>query len=446
MRSCRGSGIPLYFFSLIIPVLFLFPLLSSAEDNPSASMTLDDAYRLAIANHETVRIAGEGVVQAESNLDKAISKMLPNLTAEGAYTVYTEKKMSGTLAVQPDNATRVDLKLTQPIYSGGKEWTARRQARLLLQKSKEGLGYSRETIIRNTANAYYNVLKAEKDLEIKKAALNRAGERSKVAAARFKVGEVTRSAVLRADAETAGAEAEVIKAESNLIDAKNLFKRTVGIEGDVSLAEPAPQSPLSDDISGLVSKAVESRKDYKQSVLEEKNASEGIKYARGGFAPSLKLEGLYSHKDQNPQTTFFIENSTSASIILTYPIFEGGLRKAELTEAKSKFREAEQRRIGLKKDIEIEVRDAFNNVEYLRSVIESYKKQVSFAEEDYKMVFEQFKFGLATTVDVIDADTTLISAQRSLMNATYDYQLSILELKYRVGVLLDETVKTAANK
>jgi outer membrane protein TolC len=80
-------------------------------------------------------------------------------------------------------------------------------------------------------------------------------------------------------------------------------------------------------------------------------------------------------------------------------------------------------------------------MEAAMAVIESYRKQLSFAEEDYKMVFEQFKFGLATTVDVIDSDATLISAERSLMNGTYDFQLAILELKHSVGLLLEEYVE-----
>ena len=98
--------------------------------------------------------------------------------------------------------------------------------------------------------------------------------------------------------------------------------------------------------------AFERRKDYRQRVLEEKAAGEGITYAKGNFKPQLRLEGLYSWKEQNPQTTFFQQDSMSASVVLTYPIFEGGLRVAELSEARSRFREAELRRLSLKRDIE----------------------------------------------------------------------------------------------
>jgi outer membrane protein TolC len=103
----------------------------------------------------------------------------------------------------------------------------------------------------------------------------------------------------------------------------------------------------------------------------------------------------------------------SASIVLTYPIFEGFLRGPSSRSAQQ-VEEAELRGSALKGH-RGRGEDAYNNVESVKAVIDSYRKQPRFAEEDYRMVFEQFKYGLATTVDVIDADTVLISAQRSLM-------------------------------
>ncbi len=445
-RPGPGGGPLFYLLTVLFAASFLFyPACSSAAED----LTLDEVCRMAIANHEAVRIAVEGVSQAETNLGKATSRLLPNFTAEGSFTRYSESKRSSTgLVLQPDDSTGVNLKLTQPLYSGGKEWSFRRQAQMLIEKSRDGLELSKESVVRLAARAYFGVLKAAKEVEIKTAALKRAVERRKVAAARFKVGEVTRSAVLRAEAEVAGAEAELTRAGANLTDAKSLLKRVTGTgEKEITVAEPEALPPVEGEIEALVTKAFEARLDYKQSLLDQKVASEGISYAKGNFLPSLRLEGLASYREQNPETSFLLKESVSASVVLTYPIFEGFLRRSELSEARSKLREAELRRLGLKRDIEVEVRDAYNNVESVKAVIDSYKKQLEFAEEDYKMVFEQFKYGLATTVDVIDADTVLISAQRSLMNSTYDLELSKVELRYSLGVLLDDLRlnNTAAN-
>lgn len=406
------------------------------------TLSLAEAYKLAVENNENVLLATEGVAQAESTMDKAISTLLPKITAESRYTRYNDKKTAGSFTTQPEESVGVDLKLTQPLYTGGIEWSARRQARLLIERTNTGVRYAREAVILRTSEAYFRVLKAIKDLDIKKAALKRAVERKKVAEARFRVGEVTKSAVLRAEAEAAGAEAALIKAGSAVTDSRNALKRVLGVSedlGEVELTEPEIRLDTNMALDDFLKTAYEKRLDFRQSVLTQKISEEGIVYARGNFLPSLKLEGLYSWKDQDPETTFFQKESVSASLIFSYPLFEGGLRKAELDEARSRLREAELRKTALRRDIEVEVREAFNSMESVKAALESYRKQLSFAEEDYKMVFEQFKYGLATTVDTIDADSTLVSAQSSLSSSIYDLQFAVIVLKWRSGTLLDDS-------
>jgi outer membrane protein len=400
-------------------------------------LTLDEAYALALKAHESIAIAVEDVAQAEGTLGKATSLLLPRVTADAGYTVYSGEKGIGTYVLQPEDAASVVLKISQPIYSGGKEWAARRQAAHSLESAREGLEAAREAVILSTASAYYGVLKAGREAGIKDAALKRAVERSKVAAARFRVGDATKAAALRAEAEAAGAEAELIKASKALVDANDALRRLVMTDEDIAVAAPEPSAQGLPTADALVARAAESRRDLRQSALSVKSAEAGVSYAMGGFMPTFKAEGSYTWRDQNPETTFFLEDSVSASLIMSLPLFEGGLTWSDVKEARGKLREAELKRQWLRRDIEVEVRKAYNGVEALRSAIEAYAKQREFAAENYRMVFEQFKNGLATTVDVLDADSVLVSSESSLMNATYDLEVSILKLKYSAGVLME---------
>lgn len=425
--------------ALLMAALMLFAFSSPSGAGVSKRVvTLAEAYRLAIENHEYVRMAGEGVNQADANYDKALSQLLPRLNAEGSYTAYSKEVKSGTFTIQPDDTSRVDVKLTQPLYSGGREWAARRQAIKTLEKMRLGAAGAQEAVMRSTARAYFGALKAGKDVEIKKAALKRAEERRKVSEARLKVGDITKAAVLRAEAVVAGAEADMTKADGELVNARNLLKRLVGVPDDFDLVEPPMMLMLAPSHEEAVKAAYVKRLDYRQSALEKGVAEEGVDYAKSGYYPSLRLEGVYSWKEQNPRTTFFQQESIYGAVVLSFPIFEGGLRIAEVSEARSKLRDADLKRLALKRDIELQITEAINRMNTAKAIIESYKKQAAFAEEDYKMVFEQFKHGLATTVDIIDADASLISAQSSFMNSTYDYELSKLEYKAVIGALLEE--------
>jgi len=402
-------------------------------------LTLQDAYRLAIERHEAVRIAEEGLYQFEQSKKKAVSNILPTFSIDAGYTKYSGEKASTFTVIQPDYSYNYSLRLTIPVYRGGREWSALRQAKYLLESGEKRLLVTRESIAMEVARAYYGVLKVEREIEIKEADLKRAEERRRVAQARFNVGEVTKAVVLRAEAELAGIQAELTGAKRDLLVAQERLARLVGLPPGFKVVEPPQKVLPPGGVEDHIKTAIERRSDYLQSKAEVEIAREGIQYARGGFMPTLKLDGVYAWRDQDPiSPAFFNKESVFATLTLSFPLYEGGLRMAEVREAESKLRESEYRSMDIYKRIEVEVREAFYNLEAIDSALEFYKKQVSFAEENYNTVFKQFSYGLATNVDVIDANSTLVKAQMSLVNSTIDLQLAILELKRRMGVLLDE--------
>ncbi|MBI3397858.1 MAG: TolC family protein [Deltaproteobacteria bacterium] len=425
-------------FSFYCLLLIAYCLLSSVVFAGEKTITLTDAWQSAISTYETLMLSQEDVYQSEKGIDKAISQILPTLTADANYTKYSESKKN----LQPDNSTSYDIKLSQSLYSGGKEWSLWRQAKKKTESSKHSLEATREGIMLNVSQAYYLVLKAEKIVDIKEASLRRVKEQRRVATTRFQVGEVTKAIVLRAEADAAGAEAELANAKKDLLVAKDKLARLIVVSEEFKVVDPNIQAIPDANLDKFISLSLEKRQDYIQSKLDEEVADEGITYAWGNFLPSLKLEGVYSKREQDTKTAFFNDESMYAGITFTYPLFEGGLRKAEIDEAKSKKRQAEFKKMGKRKDIELEVREAFHNLEAFGSVIESNKRQVSFAEENYTMVFKQFTYGLSTNVDVIDANTILVSSQSNLINATYDFQMAILELKKKVGILLEDMMPT----
>jgi len=69
-------------------------------------------------------------------------------------------------------------------------------------------------------------------------------------------------------------------------------------------------------------------------------------------------------------------------------------------------------------------------------VLDALSDQVTFAGFNYEAVLKQFRFGLANSVDVVDANTSLVTAERQLSDARYTYQLAILKLNRTQGLFL----------
>ncbi len=433
------SIISVFFLALVLLMAAAGPSAAAEDGKPKVpALTLEEAYRRAVLGHENVQIAGEDVAIARTGVRKADSSFLPTITAEGSYQKYSSTKRVSGFLLQPDNSREFSLIVSQPLFSGGASWHGRKAAVLSLKKSEQGRKAAGENIMLDTARAFFGVLKALKEVEIQEAGLKRSKERREVAAARYEVGETTRSDLLRAESEVAGAEAALISAKSALRNARSLFRRFVPIEGDFTLEDPGISAEAGLTPEELVRTAYKNRLDLTETELDREIAEMGVKQAWAGFLPKLRVDGLYARRERDPTTSFLLKESISATFVVTYPLFEGGLRVAEMGEARARKRIEGLRLRSLKKDIVVQVRQAYNNVREKEAVIKSLERQLKFARENYRMVFEQFKSGVATNVDVTDANTELLTADRSLKNARFDLELSVVELKYAVGTLHKE--------
>jgi outer membrane protein len=135
---------------------------------------------------------------------------------------------------------------------------------------------------------------------------------------------------------------------------------------------------------------------------------------------------------------------------LTFPLFEGGLRQAETQEAMARKRQAEYTLSDLKKSIGVDVENAYLDYIAQKGILKSSGDQVAFARDNYNAVSKQFDFGLAQSIEVMDANTVLVTAETQFIQALYNYQQSVIRLKRVTGTLLqsisDASVKNATIK
>ncbi len=425
----------------------------AVEDNKKIGLM--EAWQMALGNHEAVAVAKESSVQSSLDISRAYSQVLPSLKADGSYTRYTEERSSSAgFSLQPEDSYRVELRLYQPIYSGGRAKSTLRQAKKMHFSAELGVDGAREEVLIMTARAYYGLLQAGKAVSIVTASLERLEEQLRVASTRLKIGLGTRADLLRAESELAERAADLVEAKGYRRDAENLFRRVTGIEAvdDINLPvdiDPADEVAFFERLTlkiDLVIKdalalAFKSRDDYRQSVLAEGVAEDGIKYARGAYLPTVSIEGVHVMRGQTPETSFFLDEATYGVLNVSVPIFEGGLRRADLSKARSRKRQAELTRTTLRRDIELELRGIYNDMATTKSRVGAYSKQFEFAKLNYETVFKQYEHGLADSVELIDGETLLASAELKLANAGFAYKLSIIEVAGSLGTLLDELLE-----
>jgi outer membrane protein len=403
--------------------------------------SLEDLYRLALKNSEKVRITEENIRIAEAGKDKAVAGLLPRLSAFGGYVAYTDNRYamtaSGPTVTQPDGAKTWGVKLDQTLYVNGREFKNLAISRDNLQKSRYDLDAVREDYLLVVSFAFYDVLKAKKALEIADANLERLKKYRDAAATRLRIGEVTKTVLLRAEGERSGALSDQIKAGNALALAKAVLARVVGISGEYSLKEDQPGEVQAAALNDLQATAEKNRSELKSLELQKKIAGNQVSTAKSGFWPTVTVTAGYTGQDQSPSPVTLVQDSTYGGVSLNYPFFEGGLRRAEVNEAKTKQRQADLAYRDALKSVQIDVQNAYLDLATQKGIVTFLQDQLVFARDNFNAVSKQFEFGLAHSIDVIDANNLLLSAERQLADATYNYYLSVLKLKRATGMLIE---------
>lgn len=423
--------------STFVIVVFLLTSLTGASAE-SMLYTLQGAYDAALAESETIKLSEENALQAESRVDQALSNVYPRLTAGAAYTRFNETLPpgGGSFLFQPLDQVNASLILKQPLYTGGRTLAAWRAAKTFREMSKKDFSITKQTVMLSVAEAYYAVVKAKKQAEVSKRGLERMERHKKVTEreAATRRNKANLSALLRANTLVNQARIALVRADDGLSLAKNKLSLVAKLPKDIEIAEPDELSAPQGTMASFQETALTSRDDYTSSKMNQKIAEEFVTITKGAHHPQIYAEGGVTYQDSHPATGL---DATVyyGGIRLQVPIFEGGLMKAEVAEARSKQRQAEFSTVLLKRQIESEVQEAYVAYQTATSVLETAKLLLEDARKNFDTVEGLFSEGLVQSLSLIDAETALSSAEKELISTTWDRQLAILRLEKNIGLL-----------
>lgn len=452
---CKSNkcGITIFFIIILITSVTI-----QAQEQPTeaefplnVTYTLDDLYVKALENSETIKLSEEDLYIAKKTKDKAIAVIFPRLTAFGQYTRFSEEVTQTVeimpnvppmeTSLQPEWRTAWGLRLDKSFTLNGRELIAYGIAKDRIEMSEYDLNTVKEEYLLSVAAAYYDVLRAEKAKEIALANVKRLEKHKQAVDSRLKIEEVTKTALYRVQAELSGSRTDLIKAENNLKFARAVLGRIVGLTDNFTLEAPDVQAQYSVeyDLESLKQEALVRRADLKSAEMRQQIAEDEVKFARSDYWPRVTLEAVYQNMDSEPESEY--DESRWIAARIDFTIFDGGLRRAEVSEAKAKKRKADLAMKNLEKDISIAVEKAYLDLIALNSALKSLDDQLQYSSSNFNAVSKQFKFGLSDSVDVMDANTLLVTSESEFSDAHYRSQLSELRLERAKGTFLDQTLE-----
>jgi len=434
------------FFCLTIGCSALLPLVSHADD-AIANLSLKDTIEMAIDANLNLKQSREEVKAAEENRKARITQFFPTLSASYDY-LHRNKEQTQALTgigpnpdfvVRPDDQYTFVTSFNQPIFRGFSLINQYRVADLGLDAAEFNEKVTRQDVILDAKNAFYSVLKAEKLLGVVKQRVTQIAAQKDVAENFYEVGMSPLNDLLEAQASLANARQDFIVAQNNLEIAKSQFNIILRrpVNAPVKIEDILDYAPFVYDFNYCLEAAKENRLEITVADLEVEIAEKEVNLAKKDYFPSVNLRGNYvrTGDDYKAKGGEGISDSTSWEIqaVAEWEFWQWGRTHFGVKEKLHRFSQAQYRRSQILDNIELEVKTSFLRTKESEKNIITVEKAIEQAKENFRINQERFKEQVATTTDVLDAQTLLSNTLTNYFNALYDFKISKATLYRSMG-------------
>ena len=422
-----------------------FSAMSQAEN-------LMQVYQQARVSNPDLRKSAADRDAAFEKINEARSPLLPQLGLGADYTYTNGYRDSNGVN---SNVTSGSLQLTQTLFDMSK-WRA-----LTLQEKAAGIQdvtyqTDQQTLILNTATAYFNVLSAIDTLsytEAQKQAIYRQLDQT---TQRFNVGLVAITDVQNARSQYDSVLANEVTARNNLDNAVESLRQVTGnyYPELASLNVDGFKTNKPQTVNALLKEAENRNLSLLQARLNQDLAREQIRQAQDGHLPTLDLtastgvsntsyNGSKTHGSNSYNDNDAGQNKIGLSFSL--PLYQGGMVNSQVKQAQYNFVGASEQLESSHRSVVQTVRSSFNNINASISSINAYKQAVVSAQSSLDAMEAGYSVGTRTIVDVLDATTTLYNAKQQLSSARYNYLINQLNIKSALGTLNEQDLVALNN-
>ena len=419
----------------IILILFIFSL----SITKSFGIGLNEALIQAYNNNKELNAERENIKVSKEELKISRSEYLPSATITGSKSQentneITDRDGKDTI-IEDVNPLTKSIKLEQTLidFGRGAEY----------DKSKIGIILAEAKLLKKEQEILYKAAEAFTDLILANENLNnnlnnfklleRQVETDQV---RLERGQITISDLSQSESSLAGAQAQYIQAENDVVTKKLNYENVIGkISNNENLQKPLE---IILEIPKSLTEAIELSKknnpNIKIAKFELEQSKKDLKIAKSDLAPTatLSLERSYT---EDLSTTIDEKEKDTIKATLSWPFYSGGKKRATINKNQSLLDRKKLLLDNAIKTNETNVASAWSNLQSSKSLLSSVKSQVRAAEIANEGISAEYDRGSRSTLDVIQSSTLLLNAQISLATSERNYVLSQYNLLKSVGLL-----------
>jgi len=424
-----------FFSALLISVLLIqFPLFSQTK------LTLQDCLQLAFQHSRMLKVADLSVAIARERFAETRAQQLPSIQLSSIYT-RIGKITSFSIPMGPEgqqrtfrfgtpNRVNFDIKLQLPFFTWGRISSLVELSRIGNNLAQLQRRQQQVTVTDQVLRAFFSVLLNKEVVRLHQVSVARADSHLKVATDRFNAGVVPRLELLRAQVQLKNEQSSLDESQGNLLKSKLFLAKMIGRDPDsVLIAGALRYDSIELDEKSIITRALAQRSDLQLIRQQQQLSQNQLRLAQSGNKPNLFLFSGYNVMNgfdpMNPDK--FVDNY-NAGIQLALPLFDGFATSHKVQQAKLSCQQAQLQEKEFQELIVMQIRQAMIAIKQSEQKIDTQRKNIQLAKEALQVAEQQYRNGLVSSIEVIDAQHTLSRSELLYTQAIFNHVMTKLDL------------------
>ena len=438
MNKSRSRIVILFFFGCVL-IARVFPC--TAEKTKDI-LTVEAAVRKALENNRLIRRAIEEELAAVEGEKSARAELLPRLSASYSYNRLQDTPYAIFNSIKVDVGEKEnifwDVTVSQPLFTGFALATKQKIAALEIDLQEILKQQAVLDVVMQTRIACFQVLLAGSAVEVAEEEERQLEGHAHDVKHIYGQGLVPYNDLLKSQVSLAQARQNRVSAASNLKVAVSVLNTILrrDIMEETRIRTIQSFQPSHYEIFALFEEAIKKRPELMQLNVIIKQAGLAIRIAKSSYYPQVYLVGRYEQTGDNlsaDNNNFGNDHNAIVAFQVTWPFFEWGKTRAEATKAFHKKAALEQKIQEIKDSILLEVTDTFQRLRVAEKNIQTAGEALVQAKENFRITNLQYRNGITTSTEVLDARTFLTQAEMNHYNTLYGYRIAEAELKRAIG-------------
>jgi outer membrane protein len=418
---------------------------AAAGQTPELRLSLHDAIQAAVDNNGNVRLLKERIAAAQAAADTSRGALLPSVA--GYMNGRNQTVNLAAFGIPPDRLGGLGLtrSVTEPfeVYDARATLVQNLFSLSLIQRwraARTGIDVAsleaevaKRDVMATVGLMYMEALRADEAVKARSADIELSEQLLKLALDRRAAGVATGLDVTREEVQVENHRQRLLVSQNEQESARLNLIRALGISFDVrlvltdelQLVQVEPQRP-----EEALSVARDQRAELKAQATREKLASLSLSSITSERLPSLSLNGDYGWIGIKPDELVM---TRSVGLMLSVPIFDGGLRESRISESRSRVLQESIRMKDIADQVTLEVRNALLTLESTRQQVGVAHKGLELSMKELKFARDRFAAGLATNIEVTNAQTSVARARDNQIEALFRLNASRINLARAKG-------------